>query len=137
MNAREQSPGELGMAEQLRSIRSNAELVIRTFAIETEFEFGYNEESVKWLDAYIEFVRVSDRTEEEFNQLVSNLGSFLGETIIRAFGGAWTLDQRGWAVRWDDFNLVYPFLKVSRQLKVGSTESIYSFYAVTGAMRRS
>jgi len=136
MDARENSSAEPGFAEQLRSIRANAELVIRTFAKETEFKFGYNEESVKWLDAYIEIIRQSERTDEEFKQLVSNLGSFLGETIIKAFGGVWTRDQRGWAVRWDEFNLAYPFLKVAKQLQVGQTESIYSFYAVTGALRR-
>lgn len=137
MVVRDQSPERIGVAEQIRGIRANAELVIRTFARETEFDFGYNKDSVKWLDAYIEHIRKTDRTEEEFNQLVSNLGSFLGEAIIRSFGGVWALDQRGWAVRWDEFNLVYPFLKVAKHLKNGECDSIFSFYAVTGALRKS
>jgi hypothetical protein len=137
MESDRQSPAEIGFAEQIRSIRANAELVIRMFSKETAFEFGYNTESVKWLDEYIEHIRQNQWTEEEFNQLVSNLGSYLGEAIINSFGGAWTVDQRGWAIRWDDFNLVYPFIKVARHLNHGQTDSIYSFYAVTGAMRKS
>jgi hypothetical protein len=137
MDARDQSRADLRMEEQIRNIRANAELVVRMFAKETDFGFGYNRESVQWLDAYIEQIRNTQRTNEEFNQLVSNLGSFLGEAIIRSFGGKWSFDQRGWAILWDDFNLVYPFMKVAKQLRNGESDSIFSFYAVTGAMRRS
>lgn len=137
MDARIKSGENLGLKEQIRSIRGNAGLVVRMFSKETEFKFGYNKESIEWLDAYIEHIRKNPWTEEELNQIVSNLGSFLGEAIIHSFGGEWTLDQRGWAIRWDEFNLVYPFMKVSRHLQNGQSDSIYSFYSVTGAMRKS
>jgi hypothetical protein len=137
MDSRGQSPTDLRLAEQIRNIRTNADIVVRMFARETDFGFGYNRESVQWLDAYIEQIRGSKWTDEEFNQLVSNLGSFLGEAIIRSFGGKWAFDQRGWAILWDEFNLVYPFIKVASHLKNGETDSIYSFFAVTGAMRKS
>ena len=137
MDPRDQSSSDLRLEEQVRNIRANAELVVRMFARETDFGFGYNRESVQWLDAYIEQIRKTERTAEEFNQLVSNLGSFLGEAIIRSFGGKWWFDQRGWAVLWDDFNLVYPFMKVAKQFRNGESYSIYSFFAVTGAMRKS
>jgi len=137
MDANDQPSADKGLAEQIRGIRANAELVVRMFANETEFRFGYNRESVQWLDSYIEEIRKNNWTDEEFNQLVSNLGSFLGETMIKSFGGRWSLDQRGWAIRWDDFNLAYPFIKVAKHLRNGETDSIYSFFAVTGAMRKS
>jgi hypothetical protein len=137
MDANEQRAAEIGLAEQIRNIRANAELVVRMFARETDFGFGYDQESVQWLDAYIEQIRTSKWTEEEFTQLVSNLGSYLGEAIIKSFGGKWSLDQRGWAIRWDDFNLAYPFIRVAKQLQNGESDSIYSFFAVTGALRKS
>ena len=136
MDAREPSSAEIGLAEQVRAIRNNAELVIRMFADATDFKFGYDRDSVEWLDTYIEHIRQSNWTDEEFNQLVSNLGSYLGEAIIRSFGGQWSFDQRGWAIRWDDYNLVYPFIKVAKQLKHGEADSIFSFYSVTGALRK-
>jgi hypothetical protein len=136
MGAPEQPLPEPGLAEQIRHIRANAELVVRMFAKETDFGFGYDEDSVSWLDAYIEHIRKNPWTDEEFNQLVSNLGSYLGETIIRSFGGQWSFDQRGWAIRWDEYNLAYPFIKVAKQLKNGTMDSIYSFYSVTGALRK-
>lgn len=129
-------PEEAGSAEQIRAIRANAALVIKMFAGETKFEFGYNDESIKWLDDYIEFIRKNQWTDEEFNQIVSNLGSYLGEAIIALLGGQWSLDYRGWAVCWDELNRVYPFVRVARHLKNGANESIYSFYAVTRALRK-
>lgn len=136
MANRPQTPAELKLAEQIVNIRGNAELVVRMFSKETDFAFGYNEESVKWLDAYIEIIRNSKWTEEETNQIVSNLGSFLGEAIIRAFGGEWSLSQRGWAVRWEEFNLAYPFLKVAKQMENGSIDSIYSFYSMVRTLHK-
>lgn len=136
MDAREDTSPEIGPTEQVRAIRANAELVIRMFADATEFKFGYDKDSVEWLDTYIEHIRQTTWTEEEFTQLVSNLGSYLGEAIIRSFGGQWSLDQRGWAIRWDDYNLVYPFIKVAKHLKNGEADSIFSFYSVTGALRK-
>src|SRR5579872_3340752 len=135
MDNQSQPAPEFDLAGQVRNIRTNAGLVVRMFAGETDFEFGYNDESVKWLDGYIEYIRKSQWTEEEFNQLVANLGSYLGEAIIAAFGGNWTLDHRGWAVRWDELNRAYPFAKVAKQLRNGAEDSIYTFYSVTRDMR--
>ena len=137
MDAREYSGPEIDMAEQVRNIRTNADLVVRSFKGITDFPFGYNERSVQWLDTYIEHIRTTERSEDEFNQLVANLGSFLGEALIAAFGGTWSLDQRGLAVRWDELNRSYPFTKVAGHLKNGSVDSIYSFYAVTKALRHA
>lgn len=136
MDRRERTSENPGLQEQIGSIRNNAELVIRMFAKETDFTFGLNAESVEWLDGYIEHIRQTHWTDEEFNQLVSNLGSFLGEAIIKSFGGEWTPDQRGWAIRWDEFNMAYPFVKVAKQIQNGQSDSIFSFYSVTGAMRK-
>jgi hypothetical protein len=137
MDAHEKSALELDLARQVRNIRANADLVLRSFTGVTDFPFGYNEKSVQWLDTYIEHIRTTDRSEEEFNQLVANLGSFLGEALIAAFGGSWSLDQRGLVVHWDEMNRAYPFAKVAGQLKNGNVDSIYSFYAVTKALRNA
>jgi len=136
MDKREQPSPDPGLADGIRIIRSNAEIVVGMFSKEIDFRFGYDQESVQWLDAYIEHIRLKEWTDEEFSQLVSNLGSYLGEALIRCFGGAWMLDQRGWAVRWDAYNLAYPFIKVAKQLKNGAEDSIYSFFTVTGALRK-
>ena len=64
MDPRDQSSSDLRLEEQVRNIRANAELVVRMFARETDFGFGYNRESVQWLDAYIEQIRKTERTAE-------------------------------------------------------------------------
>lgn len=93
------------------------------------FTFGYDAQSVAWLDGYIERQRArAEITEELINGLVNALGSYLGECVIQSYGGYWEEEAGQWRVSFDDENAVYPFAKVAKQFNNGSEDSIRSFF---------
>ena len=122
-------PAPDSVDKAVRIIRANAAFVINTCQELTEFDFNYSPRSVKWLDEYIEQIRTQPASDAGREQLVSNIGSYLGEAIIEAYGGAWSQDESGWCVRFDEQNRAYPFNKVAKQFLNGSEDSIFSFYS--------
>lgn len=112
---------------QLENIRRNAELVVKVFAENNNVNLDFDENSVEWLDGYIERNR-ENFDEETINRLVGVLGSFLGECICRNFGGEWSQDENGLAVKFDENNAVFPFNKIEKQFRNGAEDSILSFY---------
>jgi hypothetical protein len=112
-------------------IRQNAELVVSQMRQLCGFEFGYDAQSVAWLDGYIERQRArADITQELVDGLVSVFGSYLGECVIRCYGGYWENEGGQWRVSFDGDNAVYPFGKVSKQFQNGPEDSIGSFFEV-------
>jgi len=111
-------------------IRANAELTIRMLGpISDVANFGYNSDSVKWVEGFIERQRVrSDLSKEEMQQLVSNLGSFLGECVIACFGGEWRQHGPTWGVAFDENNMAFPFSKVEKQFAGGMEESVDGWF---------
>jgi hypothetical protein len=113
--------------EQLENIRKNADLVVKVFAENNNVSLDFDAESVEWLDGYIERHR-ENFDEETIKKLTGVFGSFLGECICRNFGGVWTEDEYGFAVKFADGNGAYPFNKIEKQFRNGSDDSISSFY---------
>lgn len=113
----------------LDNILKNAELVLFHFQDLTDFDFGYNEESVNWLDDFINQQRDRDDFSVEFGEkLTKTIGSFLGQCIINVYGGTWHEAEYGWSVAFDEKNGAYPFNKVSKQFENGAEDSIHSFF---------
>ncbi len=112
-------------------IRENAELVIEQLSPLSGLAFGYNAESIAWVDGFIEQQRGrSDIDQNAIDGLSNVLGSFLGECIIRCFGGNWQNADGEWCVRFDDKNAAYPFRKVRKQFANGQEDSIKKFFDV-------
>jgi hypothetical protein len=112
-------------------IRQNAELVIKQMSQVSGFAFGYDTQSVAWLDGYIERQRVRvDTTPELVDGLINVFGSYLGECVIKCYGGTWENEAGQWRVVFDDANAVYPFAKVRKQFQNGAGDSIKSFFEV-------
>ena len=110
-------------------IKANAKLVIEQLSPLSGLEFGYNAESVAWVDGFIENQRIrSDIDKNVVNGLVNTLGSFLGECIIRCYGGSWQNINGEWCIRFDNKNAVYPFNKVKKQFKNGQADSTKKFF---------
>lgn len=67
-------------------IRANAELVIQELGPLSGITFGYTEESVEWLEGYIERMRNSGEFDnsETRTRLISVFGSYLGECLVRS-----------------------------------------------------
>lgn len=112
------------------TIRANADLVLRMFA---EHDLKLDEASVSWIDGFINRNREGWDAETRA-KMVSVLGSFLGECVIRNYGGAWEMAQNGLGVMFDERNGVFPFSKVEKHIENGAEDSIASFYGVIGAV---
>lgn len=117
---------EMSMVDR---IRANAEQVVSAATAEVGEPVGYDEDGVRWLDEFIQ-----DQHEQgdpaDRRALVNNLGSYLGECIVRSFGGEWAEVDGSWCVRFDDRNAAYPFAKVRKHLENGAGESVLSFFTL-------
>lgn len=132
MTTQNDPPQPLTDAEIVDLLHANAQLVVETLGEAAGFPFGLDSHSVEWLDAYINRIRTGDWSEDEIDQMVSNLGAYLGEAIVAAYGGAWARDEHGWHIRFDEYNRAYPFAKIAKHLKNGPEDSIFSFYSAIG-----
>lgn len=118
--------------EALRRIRWNGDFAIEQFAPLVDFQFGYTRQSVEWVEGFIDRQRAS---RQDHGQLVSVLGSFLGEAIIVAAGGAWDDVDGSYGIAFnagEQRNVCFPFAKVAKQFANGpeSGDGILSFYDV-------
>lgn len=109
-------------------IRANAELVVAVARSQLGEAIGYDEDGVRWLDGFVQR-RHEQGDPAERARLVSTLGSYLGECIIRSFGGEWAEIEGTWCIRFDDRNAAYPFAKVAKQLERGAEESVLGLFA--------
>jgi hypothetical protein len=113
-------------------IRKNTELVIEKFGPSSGINFGLNRESVEWIESYIERerARVDFDLDEDADDLVGGLGSFLGECIIAKAGGEWRLSEtQGLGIAFPGGNFCYPFNKVRKVFRDGvESDSLLSFY---------
>jgi hypothetical protein len=113
----------------IAAIRANAAMVVAIARDQLGQELSFDEQAVRWLDGYIQRQHeAGDPTSRD--GLVNTLGSFLGECIIRSFGGEWAYVDGSWCVRFDAKNAVFPFAKVAKQLENGSADSVLSFFTI-------
>src|SRR5215813_14733530 len=114
------------------NIRANAELVVQQVRSLSGSDVGYTQESVKWLEGYIERLRTSGAFESEDtkNKLTSVFGSFLGECVVRCYGGTWKLHEEAgvWCVAFKEDHIAFPFAKVAKQIDHGLEDGIASFF---------
>jgi hypothetical protein len=114
-------------------IRANAEMVVQQLRPLSGIDFGYTKESVEWLEGYIERLRNSGEFDnvETKNKLTSVFGSFLGECVVRCYGGRWKLHEAGvWCVAFKEDQAAFPFAKVAKQIDNGIEDGISSFFNV-------
>jgi hypothetical protein len=98
-------------------------------ASELGVKLDLDEESIEWIDGYINRNRESlDNDTKE--KLIDIFGSFLGEAIIKNFGGTWAIHDGSLGIHLNDESFAFPFSKVSKQMYEGPEDSIYSFYTI-------
>jgi hypothetical protein len=123
------------MDEQVGYIKKNAQLVIDQLGQLSDVNFGFNRESVAWVEGFIERQRARpDFDPTAVNNLAQTLGSFLGECIIANAGGSWrwSEEHQDWSVAFSDDSHAFPFVKVRKLFADGleGGESILSFYDI-------
>jgi hypothetical protein len=119
------------------AIGANAKLVVDKFSSVSGLgaHFGYNRESLAWVEGFIERYRSKpDFTIESAAMLVQVIGSYLGECVIHEYGGEWREREGSWGVVFDDKNAVFPFAKVHKQFQYGLDrgDSILGFFDLIG-----
>ena len=113
-------------------IKANAEMVIKELRPLSRIDFGYTLESVEWLEGYIERLRTSEEfaSEELRHNLTNMFGCFLGECIVRRYGGKWEQQDGRWCVAFNHENAACPFAKVAKQFDNGLDDGIAIFFKV-------
>jgi hypothetical protein len=116
-------------------IRAYAEMVLEELRKLSGADFGYTKEAVEWLEGYIDRLRNSPEFEgaEIRNKLTVMFGCFLGECMVRQYGGVWDQHEGVWCVAISG-NKAFPFTKVAKQFEYGYGDGILSFFSVIPAL---
>lgn len=86
----------------------------------------YGDEMIAFVDQFVEGTRPVDP--ELLDQYTTLIGAVLGESIVAAYGGAWTPTSEGWAVRWNERSQVLPFDRARKHLLEGPDESVLALF---------
>lgn len=113
--------------ETIEAIKANIEVVKSVFS-QLDIELDLNEESIKWIAGYINRNRESI-TEDTKEKFIDIFGSFLGEAIIKNYGGRWELKEGVVGIQLGNI-WALPFSKTAKHIFDGPVDSIYSFYTV-------
>ena len=107
------------------------ELVDLAEKVRSQLNLDYDTKSVKFVEEFIERQRNSFDSEQR-KGLVNSIGSFVGQCVIKNYGGHWQVDQETQAVcvALDDKNKIFPFAKTTKQFENGLEDSVYSFYTI-------
>ena len=124
------------MVTRAEEYRAAAENVVSQMWEDLGVELKYDEASIEWLDGYINRIRTQLK-KEAYLGLATALGAYLGETIIKTYGGGWAYFEQTnqWGIRFDDGNGAFPISKVYKQLEDGEFDSILSFYSIIPKIR--
>jgi hypothetical protein len=123
------------MDERIDLIKKNSELVIEKLGRLSGISFGLNRDSVEWVEGFIERQRSQPGFDpSDSGNLVSTLGSFLGECLIAKAGGVWhwSDELEDWSVHFGGDNQAFPFSKVHKMFLNGleGGDSILGFYDI-------
>lgn len=99
--------------------------------VKSQLNLDYDTKSVKFVEEFIERQR-NNFDSEQRKGLVNSIGSFVGQCIIKNYGGRWQFDQdtQTVCVALDDRNKIFPFAKTAKQIENGLEDSVYSFYTI-------
>ena len=114
--------------EDIEKIKAGAAEVVKMLRPVSKIDFGYNKESVRWLEGYIERLRKNGSFEKSKENFVGLFGSYLGECIIQCYGGKWENQNGAYVVAFDDQNWLLPFGRVRKQWDNGLEDSIGSLF---------
>ncbi len=115
-----------------------ADLHIETARRTMGLDLRYDLESLMKLDAMVDAIGKP----KHLDQMVMVLGSYLGETLRRVYGGRWVWDPqwRTWAVllpkKGGGETGPFPFAKVQKRFQNGMEDSISFFVTVTDKIVR-
>ena len=93
--------------------------------------FGYDRESLSWVEDYLESNR-GKFSEHEFKSLIQLVGAYLGECIRQKYGGSWNQKEGAWGIFFDNKTAAFPFAKAQKFMQDGlaAGDSITGFFDI-------
>ena len=99
-----------------RDLREDAQLVIEVMSEKEQVQLDYTEESISWLDSYIDSHR-AELDDGDKRVLQEKFGAFLGESIRRNYGGEWVLSAGDrWMIAFGEQDQTSPFEIIAEHL---------------------
>jgi len=98
-------------------LRQAAELFVR-LSKDAGRDLGYDAAGVAWADQYAQAVRPVE-SDDQLRVQTALLGSYLGETLIAVYGGAWVEEEGEWRVELGEGRRAFPFRTAMEQLRDG------------------
>ena len=96
--------------------QEDAQLVIEVFGEKEKVQLDFSADSVSWLDTYIDEHR-AELDEGEKHLLQEKFGAFLGESILRNFGGQWVKSSEDrWMIAFGGQKQTSPFELIGEHL---------------------
>jgi len=113
-------------------ILKNADWVRENFGPQSGLsDFGYNVESVAYIDGYIERNLRGATDRQTLAKFISLLGSFIGEALRSKHGGQWIVADNSPILkiqRGEMMHMVQPFGKVEKRIANGEVDSLVFFF---------
>lgn len=99
--------------------------------VRIHLKLSYDADSVKRVEEFIEQTK-SHLNSDAQQGLANSMGAFLGQCIIKNYGGRWLSDEKfkTICVALPSGDRLYPFAKTAKQFENGLEDSIYSFFTV-------
>ncbi len=111
----------------VQDIRAAADECAKRFKDVFDINLDFSEASLQNLDKLISEM---GEAPANMNLVVTDLGSYLGEMLVRNLHGRWVIYERLFnsAVAFGEETTFYPFHKVYKRLTAGPEESLWYFY---------
>src|SRR5690554_2770715 len=119
----------------IQQVEANAQLVLDMARDQFALALACDRDGVVWLNQYIE-QQHQQGDPNLHDQLVSVLGSFLGQCVVQTHGGSWQKTDGQWAVVFSPGHAVYPFEKVRKHLAYGQAngDAVLPFFDAIPAL---
>jgi len=115
-------------------IRSASEWVVRALNV-SGYNADYSLESMKEIDRFFdEQSGEGGIISRNRGQIIFALASYIGETVIRLYGGKWGgSDEVNMSVELDGGTVIFPTQRAMKRYQNGSEDSIYAYVYVLGS----
>jgi hypothetical protein len=94
-------------------------------------ELELDRSGVEWADQYVAAVRPVE-AEDQLRVQTALVGSYLGESLIAVYGGAWSDADGEWAVDLGERGLVHPFRETEARLRGDDGGSLVALFRSFG-----
>lgn len=111
--------------EQKNGLKHDAEQLCK------DLKIGFNAEGVKNAALFLDGIKMLGEIDIAID-IVPAVASYLGEAIIRNYGGEWYYDDEydTYGIHYEDINCkYYPFRQVIKQYKNGKKDNIETMFA--------